>query len=171
MISDPYRIEPLGKHHDRAAFSCGVEELNDYLQRFVGQDQRRNLARCFVLVNKNQPERILGYYTLSNAAVVQTGDAASPVRSPYPELPALLIGRLAVDKNLQGRGWGRLLLLFVLSHASRLSEDSGFALVLVGPIDERAAGFYARFGFRPLSSDRRMYLRLKDIRKTFTRTT
>ncbi len=170
MIPEPYRIEPLGKHHDRAAFSCGAEELDVYLRRFVSQDHRRNLTRCFVLVNRNQPERILGYYTLSNAAVARANDATDPVRSPYPEIPALLLGRLAVDESLQGRGWGRRLLLHVLLHAGRLSEESGFALILVDPIDDRAASFYARFGFKPLSGNERMYLRLKDIRKTFTRT-
>ena len=169
MIPEPYRIEPLGKHHDRAAFSCGVEELDEYLRRFVGQDHRRDPTRCFVLVHPDRSEQILGYYTLSNAAVARAGDGNDPVRSPYPEIPALLIGRLAVGQNVQGQGWGRRLVLHVLLHASRLSEESGFALVLVDPIDDRATEFYRRFGFQNLPGDRRMYLRLKDVRKTLER--
>ena len=88
MIPEPFRVEPLGKHHDRAAFSCGVTELDTYLQRYVGQDQRRNLTRCFVLIKLDEPQRILGYYTLSNAAVLRGHDEDAPLTSPYPEIPA-----------------------------------------------------------------------------------
>jgi len=167
VIPEPFRIELLSEHHDRSTFSCGVAELDEYLRRFAGQDQRRDLTRCFVLVKQSELRRILGYYTLSNAAVVRSGNSDDPLTSPYPEIPALLIGRLAVDQSLQGLGWGRRLLLHILQHAQRLSDESGFALMLVDPFDERAARFYAHFGFHPLGDGHRMYMRMKDVRATF----
>ena len=165
MIRPPFRVEPLGKQHDRAAFSCGVRELDEYLRSYAGQDQKRDLARCFVLIHEDDPGAIIAYYTLTNAAITRD-TAPGDLRSPYPEVPALLIGRLAVDRSHQRRGWGRRLLLHVLLHVARLSEESGFALVLVDPISQDAAGFYERFGFKNLPGAERMYLRVKDLRKT-----
>jgi len=167
VIPEPFRAEPLGKHHDRAAFSCGVTELDTYLQRYVGRNQRRNLIRRFVLIKPDELQRIVGCSTLSNATAIRDHDEDAPLMSPYPEIPALPIGRLAVDRSVQGKGWGRRLLMHALERAARLSKESASALGLVDPVDVRAATFYARYGFRPLASDRRMYLPMKDIRATF----
>ncbi len=167
MIEPPLRVEPLGPQHDRAAFSCGEPSLDDYLRRFAGQDERLDLTRCFVLVHEKAPARILGYYTLSTASIV-------PEKAPgkvgkvkrYREIGALLLGRLAIDRREQGKGLGRKLLLHVLIHVARLGKEAGFALILVDPLNEKAATFYRTFGFAPLPGERRMYLMLKDIRTT-----
>jgi len=167
VIEPPLRVEPLGPHHDRASFSCGKPSLDDYLRRFAGQDERLDLTRCFVLVHRDEPARILGYYTLSAAALVpqKAPGKLGKVRR-YREIGALLLGRFAIDRRAQGRGLGRRLLLHVLLHAARLGEEAGFALVLVDPLDEEAAAFYRKFGFAPLPGERRMYLLLKDLRAT-----
>jgi len=125
----------------------------------VGQDERLDLTRCFVLVHEDEPERILGYCTLSAVSIV-------PRRAPgglakirrYSEIGALLLGRFAIDRRFQGRGLGRKLLLHVLFRVASLSEEAGFALLLVDPLDEEAEAFYRKFGFAPLPGERRMYL-------------
>jgi hypothetical protein len=93
-----FHIQPLGDH-DRAAFSCKVEPLDRYLKEQAGQDARRKTAVPFVLVTSEK--RIIGYYTLSAASL--KGDdlpteMVKKLRLPrYPELPATLSGRRAVD--------------------------------------------------------------------------
>ncbi len=62
--------QPLAKHHDRLSFSCGVSELDDYLQHRASQDVRRRAAAVFVLVPEDQPQRIAGFYSLSSASII-----------------------------------------------------------------------------------------------------
>ena len=98
-------IEPLGRQHDRAAFSCGVAELDDYLKRRAGQDIRRRIARVFV-ATEDGSNIVLGFYTLSALAIdVSSLPEDQARRLPRHPVPAALIGRLAVDRSAQGEAW------------------------------------------------------------------
>lgn len=98
-------IEPLLPHHNRAAFCSGVDVLDRYLRQQANQDARRHVAATFVLV-EGIGATVLGFYTLS-ATSVKLGDLpdATARRLPkYPLVPAILLGRLAVDRGqLAGR--------------------------------------------------------------------
>jgi GNAT superfamily N-acetyltransferase len=155
-------IEPLGPHHNRAAFSCGVPELDRYLHHQAGQDARRRIAAPFVLVMPDG--RIGGYYTLSATAVQLIELPAETARRlpRYPQVPAFLLGRLAVDRRYRGQGWGRFLLADALRRCVG-SELAGFAVV-VDAIDDEARGFYAREGFLSLpDTPNRLFRRITDI--------
>jgi GNAT superfamily N-acetyltransferase len=155
-------VEPLGAHHDRAAFSCGVQALDAYFQRQAGQDARRLIAAPFVLMMPGGT--IGGYYTLAATAVLLSDLPADMVRRlpRYPVVPAFLIGRLAIDQRHQGQGWGR----FLLADALRRCVDSeipGFAVV-VDAKDDNARRFYERESFLPLpETPNRLFRRLADI--------
>lgn len=89
-------IEPLGPHHNRQSFFCGVEALDRYLRELASQDAKRRLSNCFVAVG--QGGEIAGFYTFA-AASFPIGELPpeQTKRLPrYPVLPAGLIGRLAV---------------------------------------------------------------------------
>lgn len=45
-------IELLDKKHNRNDFDCEKELLNNYLKSQAGQDIKRKLSACFVLVDK-----------------------------------------------------------------------------------------------------------------------
>ena len=111
---------------------------------------------------------IAGYYTLSSTSVQLAELPAETVRKlpRYPLVPATLLGRLAVDRRQQGRGFGRFLLADALYRAAR-SEIASFA-VIVDAKDESARGFYERESFLPLP-DRPMKLfrLMADIRQLF----
>lgn len=112
MVDDlaPFRIEALGTHHDRSGFDGGVAPLDKYIRTQSGQDARKNMAAPFVLVLAD--ETIAGYYTLS-ATSVRLAELPEPVVRKLPRysfVPAALLGRLAVDRRQQGKGYGRLLL-------------------------------------------------------------
>ncbi|HEV8582984.1 MAG TPA: hypothetical protein VGX68_28285, partial [Thermoanaerobaculia bacterium] len=78
--SPPYRIEPLGAHHNRAAFSSGVEPLDRYLRAQAGQDSRRRVASCFILTRADEPAQVLGYYTLSALSIALSDLPSSIVK-------------------------------------------------------------------------------------------
>src|SRR5580698_4769248 len=137
MQSAPFRMEPLGSAHDRSIFQCGEEILDRYLQTQATQDIRRRMANCFVAVEV-ATGRIAAYYTLSAASIPMVDlPAEETKRLPrYPTLPAVRIGRLAVDRAFQGRGLGAALLADA-AHRAAHSDIAGFTL-LVDAKNEKA---------------------------------
>jgi GNAT superfamily N-acetyltransferase len=162
----PWRIELLGPQHDRASFESGAEPLDRYLRTQAGQDARRNMAAPFVLVLPDGA--IAGYYTLSSTAV-HVGELPAPTvrKLPrYPLIPATLLGRLAVDRRHQGKGYGRHLLADALWRAAR-SEIASFA-VIVDAKDDSARRFYLRESFRPFADQpMKLFLPMADVAELF----
>jgi GNAT superfamily N-acetyltransferase len=162
------RVESLGPHHDRTAFVSGVEPLDRYFRSQAGQDARKNMAAPFVLVLPDGA--IGGYYTLSATGVKLAEFPAEITRKlpRYPLIPATLLGRLAVDQNYQGRGYGRFLLADALFRAVR-SEIASFA-VIVDAKDETARQFYERESFLPLPEQSlKLFRPMADLAKLFER--
>jgi GNAT superfamily N-acetyltransferase len=160
------RVESLGAHHDRNSFTNGAEALDRYFRVQAGQDARKNMAATFVLVLED--DSIGGYYTLSSTAVkLSELPPQTAKRLPrYPLVPATLLGRLAVDRRRQRRGYGRYLLADALLRAVR-SEIASFAVV-VDAKDDAARSFYEREGFlsfpdRPL----KLFRPMADIQTLF----
>jgi ribosomal protein S18 acetylase RimI-like enzyme len=117
MSSVPFRLAPLDPAHDRATFECGSEPLNRYLREHVSQDVRRRVAACFVALAEGQ--RIAGYYTLASASLLLADLPASTGKKlpRYPTVPAVRMGRLAVDQAFKGLGLGGALLADALDRA------------------------------------------------------
>ena len=156
------RVEVLGIQHDRTSFDSGVEPLDRYFEMQAGQDARKRMAAPFVLVLGEGT--VAGYYTLSSTAVSVAEWPTQIVRKlpRYPLVPATLLGRLAVDRRLQGRGYGRYLLADALFRSVR-SEIATFAVV-VDAKDENARRFYLREGFLPfLDQPLRLFRPMADI--------
>jgi GNAT superfamily N-acetyltransferase len=161
-----YSIEPLqGRRHARAAFTCGRPELDDYLRNRATQDLERNAAAVFVALPTASAD-VAGYYSLSALSVPLTDLPATVARKlpRYPNLPATLLGRLAVDRGHQGRGVGIFLLLDALARAWRATGEVGSVAVVVDAIDEAARRFYEHCEFIPLPDQRlRLFLPMKSI--------
>ena len=162
----PFRLEPLGPDHDRAAFHCGEEALGRYFQTQVTQDTRRRAARCFVAV-ETDTGRITGFYTLSAAGLSLEDLPPDALKHlpRYPMCPAVRIGRLAVDHRFRKRGIGEALLG---DAAARFAEsDVAAPLLLVDAKNEQVATFYQRYGFRPMpGAPRTLFLTYATARKT-----
>jgi GNAT superfamily N-acetyltransferase len=153
------RIEPLSDFHDRNGFSCGNDRLDRYLRQQAGQDSRRGIASVFIASEVDRPSKVLGYFTLSAAAIAPESlpiDLAR--RLPRQLMPAALIGRLAVDRSIARRGLGSVLLVNAINRAMFAAETVAMWAVAVDPIDDTARGFYAAFGFRALTGSSRMFL-------------
>lgn len=166
MANDRYAFEPLGPNHDRSTFSCGETALDRYLQAYATQDRKRKLATVVVLHDRVEGS-IVGFYTLSALQIEPTGLPESMAkRLPRRALPATLLGRLAVDRRYQRRGFGELLLLDALSRALRASDDVGSMAVVVDAKSDAARAFYERFGFRRFADDEhRLYIPMADLRQ------
>lgn len=145
MSGAPFQLALLNGAHDRASFNSGSQPLDRYLREQVTQDVRRRVAACFVaLANGSQ---IAGYYTLASASLLLKDLPASTSKKlpRYPTVPAVRMGRLAIDQTFRGQGLGGALLADALSRAAR-SEIAAYAL-MVDAKDEPVAGFYHHHGF------------------------
>ncbi len=165
-----YRIEPLGSKHNRAAFSCGVEALDRYLERQASQDVSKHVAAVFVLTPDG--EMIGGYYSVS-AHVVNLGGLPSNVAKSlprYPNVPATLLGRLAVSVNFSGQGIGELLLVDALRRVLLNAREIPSAMVVVDAKDDNSRNFYQHHDFIPLPTQpNRLFYPVKTIEKLFGR--
>ena len=163
MRQAPFQLAPLNATHDRAAFHSDSTPLNRYLREQAGQDMRRRVAACFVALADYQ--RIAGYYTLASASVLLADLPADVGRKlpRYPTVPAVRMGRLAVDQAFKGQGLGGALLADALTRAAR-AEIAAYALV-VDAKNETAAAFYRHHGFITLPDSRRaLFLPLARVR-------
>jgi len=112
MQEVPFRLAPLGAEHNRDSFCCGEEALDRYFKTQATQDIRRRIANCFVAVD-SATGAVAAYYTIAAASIpfVDLPPEESKRLPRYPTLPAVRIGRLAVDQKFQGRGFGGALLV------------------------------------------------------------
>ena len=164
MSRAPFQLASLDAAHNRVAFHSDSEPLNRYLQENVTQDIRRRVAACFVTLANGQ--RIAGYYTLASASLLLADLPASTGKrlSRYPTIPAVRMGRLAVDQEFKGQGLGGALLADSLDRAAR-SEIAASAL-MVDAKDETAAAFYLHHGFIALpDSPLTLFLPLATVRR------
>ena len=165
MSHAPFRLASLDAAHDRAAFRSDSELLNRYLQEQATQDIRRRVAACFVALADGQ--RIAGYYTLASASLMLADLPASIGKKlpRYPTVPAVRMGRLAIDQAFAGQGLGGALLADALDRAAR-SEIAAFALT-VDAKDEAAVAFYGHHGFIALpDSPLTLFLPLATVRRS-----
>ena len=169
MIDTTFEIKPLDKNvHDRAAFSCGEVELDAYLQTQSSQDKKRYASVIYVgAINKSE---IIGYYTLSQFSVELKAvpDGVAKHFSTYPQLPATLLGRLAVHAEAQGNRYGETLLFDALQRALEISAQVASCAVIVDVKNDKARSFYMKYGFiGVLDVDNRLVLPMKSIAEMF----
>ncbi len=141
------QILPLTGSYDRQDFDCGRPELNDWLGQVARQHQDKGLSKTFVAVQEEAPTRIFGYYALT-LAEIENRNLPEAWRKKLPRrIPGVRLGRLAIDKQYQGKGLGELLLMDALIRARRIYTEAGGIGLFVDAIDEGAARYYQRFGF------------------------
>lgn len=164
--SADWRIEELSADHDRSAFSCGHDSLDDFLKKFAGQNQKSGISKTYVAV-RPEAQRVSGYYSLS-AGAVHFKDIPEDLRKRLPKYPVPVahLGRLAVDVTAQGQRLGELLLMDALTRIVRAANSIGIHAVEVVAIDESAKRFYIKYGFAALLDDpHHLYLSIKTLRK------
>lgn len=154
----PWRVEPLDKAHGRSGFASGASELDRYIRELASQDVRRDVARVFVAVQE-EASALCGFYSLGAASFRREKlPAAQAKRLPHYPVPAVLLGRLAVDEAMQGKGLGAFLLMDALHRVLLASQTLAVHAMIVDARDDAAAAFYRKYGFVPFADDARQLL-------------
>ena len=143
--------EPISKRHNREAFDCGDAALNDFLRRHARRAHDRGGAKTFLAVRDDDPSLVLGFYSVSPASVEfsKTPDVVKGGLARH-DVPVFRLGRLAVDKSMQGRGLGGQLLLSAGRRCLRASLEVGGVALLIDAKNEGVARWYANYGALPL---------------------
>ncbi|MGO8739534.1 GNAT family N-acetyltransferase [Rhodoblastus sp.] len=138
---------PIAKRHDRAAFDCGDADINLYLRKYARQNHESGGAKCFVAAPVGAAAHVLGFYTLSPASLdyARTPALARKGLARY-DVPVFRLGRLAVDRSVQGRGLGGALLLRAAHRCLRVAQDVGGVALLIDAKNEQAARWYESYG-------------------------
>lgn len=157
----PSAPAPLSAHHDTSNFDCGVEQLTIWLRRRAMANQLSGASRTYVVCRGTE---IVGYYALATGSV-ERRSVPSPVARQMPEqIPVILLARLALDTSLHGQGFGADLLQDAVGRCLQIADIAGVRAMLVHAIDDKAASFYRRHGFKPCPvSDLTMIATIKDL--------
>lgn len=163
------RPEPIDpQRHDRSAFDFGAPELDDWLRRYATQNRRRNTAATWGIADPE--DRIVAYASLSMTGIDRSNAPSALSKQAPDPVPALLIGRLAVDRSVAGLGVGTALVAHVLATAIDLNERAACRAVVVTALDAAARSWWERFGFHPFDpsdpDSMDLYLLTADIRAT-----
>ncbi len=154
--------EPLADYHELSAFNSGVLPLDDWLKRRARGNQASGATRTFVLAEGN---RVFGYYAIATGGIAHAGAIGKFRRNMPDPIPVILLGRLAVDREWQRRGFAIGLLRDCAIRVARIADDVGIRGILVHAISEQAKGFYERHGFEPSPLDQMtLMVTLNDIR-------
>lgn len=151
MIPTAWHEEPISKDHDRDAFDCGEEALNEFLRRYARKSHDLGGAKTFLAIDNSDNKTILGFYSLSPASIeyARTPDRVRRGLGRF-DVPAFRLARLAVDIDAQGCGLGGQLLLAAGRRCLLASAQVGGVALLIDAKNDRVAGWYRSYGAVPL---------------------
>jgi GNAT superfamily N-acetyltransferase len=159
-------VAPLHGDHDTAWFDSGQPILDDWLRQHAWKNQQAGASRTFVATEIGS-QTVVGFHSLA-ASSVQLSEAPGPVRRNMPNpIPAILLGRLAVDRKWQGRGIGASLLQDAVKRVLAAADLVGVRALLVHAMADAASGFYTKFGLIPSPlTDRTLFLPITRIQSS-----
>jgi GNAT superfamily N-acetyltransferase len=169
MENSCWNFVPLEKKHNRKDFDCGNRELNIYLKQYARQNDKSGINKTFVATKTDTPLIINGYYTISSSTIdFQSLPEQKKRKLPAYPIPAVLIGKLAVDVSSQGKGLGTELLVNALIRIVKASNEVGIYAVRVDALDDKAKRFYLKHEFIPFEDNSlSLFLPLKTIAISF----
>jgi len=151
---------PINDQHDVSTFDCGKAPLNDWLRQHALRNEGR-ASRCFVVC---EGATVAGYYTLTMGSVLREQAPKPLTRNMPPQIPVIVLGRLAVDQRHQGQKIGPALLKNALQRSLTASTEVAARAVLVHAIDQEVVTFYTQYGFKPFpEGSLTMFLSIADI--------
>jgi GNAT superfamily N-acetyltransferase len=142
---------PLAQEHQLAEFDSGEQSLDDWLKRRAQSNNLTGASRTFVVANG--VGRVYGFYALAAGAIFHAQASSTLKRNMPDPIPVMVLGRLAVDREVQGHRLGGALLQDALRRVITVSESVGVKALLVHALNEKAKLFYEHYGFQATPFD------------------
>lgn len=155
---------PLEANDNRNLFDCGRPSLNTWFQTHAWRNQQLGTSRTNVICNETG--KIVAYISLTAAEIKREYLPKAQQRNRPENIPAVLLGQLAVDLDYQGQGIAQSLLFFAFHTAIKISEQIGCACLITHPLDEAARNFYKHWGFvdNPFDPKGSMVIKISDLK-------
>jgi GNAT superfamily N-acetyltransferase len=165
-LTELRRPEPLdSRRHDRSEFACGEPALDEWLRRFAGQNRRRDTAATWVIADAD--DRVVAYASLAMTALDRSEAPDALAKHASDPIPALLLGRLAVDHRYAGAGIGTALVAHVLATGVELNAKAACRAIVVTALSPTARAWWERLGFEAFEPDSHdLFLLTKDVEAT-----
>ncbi len=135
----------LNSANDTGQFCCGIMSLDEWLKKRALKNQKNGASRCFVICDGN---RVIGYYALATGSVERLIVPGPIARNMPDPIPVIIIGRLAIDSEYQGRRLGSALLKDAMLRTLSIAQNVGVRGLLVHAISDEAKQFYLNYGFQ-----------------------
>ena len=166
-------VEPFDPDkHDRAAFSCGVEQVDNYFKKTANKLAKADNVRLYVMTTPGG--ELIGFYAINSHAVdyADLPKKYARTRPSHGNIPAAYISMIGRDAKFSGKGYGEDLLVDALARIVTVADQLGIAVVMLDVLDcgnpdrvKRRKALYEAYGFQPLTSNPlRMYLSIKTVR-------
>jgi predicted GNAT family N-acyltransferase len=165
-----WNFVPIHKKYQREHFDCGYPVLDDYIKKYAKQNHEKGIAKTFVAIDDSSSLQVDGFYTLSASTIEfeSLSESAQKGLPAYP-IPAILIGKLAVDSAAKGQGLGTELLVDALLRAVKAAQDVAVFAVRVDALNSNARDFYLKYEFIPFQDQPlSLFLPIKTIIKEFS---
>lgn len=159
--------QPLSSDFNLDDFCCEEESLNIWLKQKALKNQVGNASRTFVICLENT-NRVVGYYSLHTGSIFPKLVNAKTRRNMPDPIPAIYLGRLAVDKKYTGQGLSTDLIVDIYCRVVRISKDAGFKVLAVNALNLGIVSYYKKFGFiQSKSEPLLLYKSLAEISKSY----
>ena len=165
------KIELLDKTHDRDGFDCGSEPLNLFLKQTARQHAERGISRTFVLVDEaaTAPKPIVGFFSLNICQIKSESLSPAEAKKLPRDVSGIRLGRLAVSKDHQRQGVGKMLLVAAMGKFMEIFNTAGGIGLFVDAKDQDAKKYYEQFGFVPMpSNELELFLPMRTIQEALT---
>jgi ribosomal protein S18 acetylase RimI-like enzyme len=165
-------IEILAEYHNREKFDSGSQALDRFLKQTARQHIDKGISRTFVLIDRDIPEEIIGFFTLT-LCEVRVEKFPPSIAKKYPlKVPGVKLARLAVARQFQRQGIGEILTVEAMQRAFLVAELAGGIGLFVDAKDRVAKSYYTRYGFVSLQDCQlEMFLSLGSIKSLLDRST
>jgi ribosomal protein S18 acetylase RimI-like enzyme len=144
----PAQLDP--RRHHREQFNSGEAVLDEWLRRYAGQNRRRDTAATWVITDAD--DIVVAYASVAMTGIDRSAAPETLAKGAPDPVPALLLGRLAVDHRYANLGIGTALTAHVLATAVELNEKAACRAVVVTALNTSAWAWWMLLGFHPFDT-------------------
>ena len=146
----------LTVQHETEDFHSGEEALDTWLRKRALANMEASASRTYVICPSGS-HKVIGYYAICMGQIFSQEAVGSMRRNMPRQIPAVILGRLAIDKKWQDQGLGKALLQDAVQRSARAAKEVSARLLIAHAISPEAEVFYLHYGFTRLPTETPTY--------------